>query len=359
MQMTTPGGRLAAWTGTALLLAVALVGCGSSKKSTTTSAATTTVAASPGSTASAPAAGGALSMRAGLNDPKDPNIAVLQFLPQSVTVTAGSTVEWRRAGPEPHTITFMPPGQAPPTPDKADALFAPTPAPNGAYDGKSLVNSGLAPQGPGAAPPFRLTFPTAGKYTYVCVIHPQMTGTINVVAAGTKADTQADLDSRGDTELNQWLTEGRAAKQKLTSAAPVSTKNADGSTTWKVEMGVSTPHTDVLAFAPVSADVKVGDTVSFVNNSGAPHTASFAGTGKLPQDPSDPAAQAPTPGPSPQTLNPTAVFNTGVVPPNAPPGSGPPEAARTYSYVVKTAGTYNYICIFHVPSGMAGAIKVA
>jgi plastocyanin len=186
-----------------------------------------------------------------------------------------------------------------------------------------------------------------------------MTGTVNVVAAGTKADTQADVDSRGDSELNQWLAEGRAAKDKLTKAAPASTKNSDGTTTWKIEMGVSTPHTDVLAFAPVGADVKVGDTVTFVNNDSAPHTASFAGKGTLPQDPNAPAAQKPTPGPSPQTLNPNDVFNTGVVPPNSPPGNGPPEAVRSYSYVVKTAGTYSYICIYHVPSGMAGTIKVA
>ncbi len=124
-------------------------------------------------------------------------------------------------------------------------------------------------------------------------------------------------------------------------------------------MGVDTAHTSVLAFAPPSSDVKAGDTVTFVNNSFAPHTASFAGKGTLPQNPGDPAAQKPTPGPSPQTLNPTDVFNTGLLPPNAPPDGGPPEPARSFSFVMKTAGTFNYICIFHLGSGMAGAIKVA
>ena len=347
------GDRRAALASVALLSALSLVACGSDKKSTNTTATTA------GGSATTTAANGAISMRAGLNDPNDPNIAILQFLPQSITVTAGATVEWRRAGPEPHTITFFPPGQTPPTPDKADPFFTPTPAANGVYDGKSLVNSGLAPLGPGEAPPFRLTFPTAGKYSYVCVIHPQMTGTINVVGPGVAADNQAAVDGRGTTELNQWLAEGRAAKQKLTSTPPVSKKNADGTTTWSLEMGTSTAHTDVLAFAPATPDVKVGDTVTFVNNSGAPHTASFAGKGQLPQNPTDPAVSKPAPGPSPQTLNPTDVFNTGLLPPNAPPGAGPPEAARSFSFVVKTAGTYNYICLLHVPSGMAGAIKVA
>jgi plastocyanin len=335
-----------------LVAATGLVGCGKSSKSATSTSPTTVSTV-------APAAAGIISMQAGMNDPKDPNIAVLQYLPQSITVNTGTTVEWQIAGPEPHSVTFLPPGQTLPPGNPDQSLFAPTPAANGSYDGKSLVNSGLVPQGPGAAPPFRLAFPNAGKFTFVCVIHPQMTGTVTVVAPGAKADTQADVTSRSDTELNQWLTEGRAAKQKLTQTAPVSTKNADGTTTWKVEMGTSTAHTDVQAYAPQAADIKVGDTVTFVNNSGAPHTASFAGKGTLPQNPEDPVAQKAAPGPSPQTLNATDVFNTGLLPPNAPPGSGPPEVARSYSYVVKAAGTYNFICIFHVGSGMAGAIKVA
>ncbi|HTJ76871.1 MAG TPA: hypothetical protein VL337_16055 [Acidimicrobiales bacterium] len=353
MRLGRSWARSGALAGVAVLAMTALVACGSDNKKSSSSATTTpTTAAAGGAT-------GTISLRAGLNDPNDNNIAILQYLPQSVTVTAGATVEWRITGPEPHTITFLPPGQTPPTPDKADPLFVPTPAANGTYDGKSLVNSGLLPQGPGAVPPFRLKFPTVGKFTFQCVIHPQMTGTVNVVDANGKADTQADVDGRGTTELNQWLAEGRAAKQKLMSTPPASTKNADGTTTWKVEMGTSTAHTDVLAFAPPSPDVKVGDTVTFVNNSGAPHTASFAGKGTLPASPLDPAAQKPAPGPSPQTLNANDVFNTGTLPPNAPPGSGPPEAVRSYSYVLKTAGNFTYVCIYHAPSGMAGSIKVA
>jgi plastocyanin len=53
------------------------------------------------------------------------------------------------------------------------------------------------------------------------------------------------------------------------------------------------------------------------------------------------------------------LFNTGTLPPNAPPGAGPPLAARSYTYTVPTAGTYNYVCIYHVPSGMAGTISVS
>lgn len=140
----------------ALVAGVSLGGCGTAGKRATPSPTT-----SPGR--AGPASDGAVNLQAGLNDPKDPNIAVLQYLPQSVTVTAGSTVEWRIAGPEPHSVTFLAPGQTLPPGPPDQTLFAPTPAANGTYDGKSLVNSGLVPQGPGAAPPFRLSFPSTQR----------------------------------------------------------------------------------------------------------------------------------------------------------------------------------------------------
>ena len=326
-----------------------LVACGSSDKKTESSNTTATTAGG--------AAANTISVKAGLNDPNDVTISVEMYMPQNITVTAGTSVSWTITGPEPHSVTFLPPGQTMPSPESAEGqkLFAPTPAAGGSYDGKSLVNSGLAPQGPGAVPPFTLTFPTAGTFSYQCVIHPQMIGTVTVVAAGQTADTASAVKSRGDSEMNQWLTEGRDAKKAF--AAKTLAKDANGA--WVIEMGAQTAHTDILAFSPVTAAIKPGDKVTFVNNSVAPHTATFAGKQQVPTDPSSPAAQTAKPGPSPQTLNATDLFNTGLVPPNAPPGSGPPLAARSYTYTVPTAGDFTYVCIFHVSSGMSGTLKVA
>jgi plastocyanin len=300
----------------------------------------------------------AITIRAGANDPTHSQIAVLQFMPAKATVAVGQKVSWSwNDTKEPHTVTFFPPGQTAPDPGSDPSLFAPTP-PTGAYGGATLVNSGLVPQGPQAPPPFEMTFAKAGTYGYTCVIHPQMVGTI-VVAAGDAGESAAAVTTRGDQEKGQWLAEGNDAFQKFQSAAPGSTKNRDGTTTWKVQMGTSTPHTDILAFAPVPAAVKHGDKVTFVNNSMAPHTASFFNQQTPIQSPEDPAAQKPAPGASPQKLNAKDLFNTGTLPPNAPPGAGPPEAARSFTFSVPTAGDYQYVCIYHAPSGMAGVIKAS
>jgi hypothetical protein len=53
------------------------------------------------------------------------------------------------------------------------------------YDGTGFVNSGVlvlnVPPGSKAPPSFKLTFTKAGKYTYVCLLHPGMDATITVV----------------------------------------------------------------------------------------------------------------------------------------------------------------------------------
>lgn len=328
-----------------------LAGC-SSKSSTSTGATT------PAPATSATATATTVSLRAGLNDPTNKNIAILQYLPGSVTVTAGTTVTWQIAGPEPHSVTFEPNNGPVPAPGSDQSLFAPTALTGTAYDGTTLVNSGLVPQGPQPAS-FSLAFSKPGTYIYHCVIHAQMSGTVTVVPATTTADTQAAISARGDTELSQWVAEGEAAAAAFAKTAAKSTTNANGSKTWTVLMGTSTAHTDILAFSPVSATVKAGDKVVFENDSGAPHTATFAGKGTIPQDPTSVTATTAAPGKSPQTLNATGFFNTGTLPPNAPPGAGPPLSARQYTYTVAAAGQYPFVCIYHAASGMGGVITAS
>jgi plastocyanin len=309
--------------------------------------------ASPG------ASDGTIQVRAGVNDGNDLTIAVLEFLPEKLTVESGAKVRWTIAGPEPHTVTFLPTGTKPPTPDKASPFFVPTP-PKGPVDGTVLVNSGFAPDSFASKDPatFEAEFEKPGTYPFVCVLHPLMTGSVTVVPEGQAADTQEAVNTRANTELGQWLGEGRAVKKQLVDK-PTRTTTSGGKTTHWIEMGATTQHVDVLAYAPSPAGIKAGDDVVFINNSGAPHTATFANGNKVPstlEEVESPAAVNPAPGKSPQTLNSEDLFNTGWLPPNAPPGAGPPEPVRSYRYTVP-AGQYSYVCLLHAPSGMAGAIN--
>jgi plastocyanin len=198
---------------------------------------------------------------------------------------------------------------------------------------------------------FTMSFGKTGTYTYYCVLHPNMVGKVQVT--DDTQDSQTSITNTGNSQTKKYISEGEAAKKKLLKATPKTTKNADGSTTYSVEMGATTPHTDVLAFAPTPKKVKAGDHVTFVNNSGAPHTASFGGP-LVPVIPTAPDVVSPVPGASPQPLVPGTYINSGWLPPKIP--GGPPLAARSFSFDVPDAGTFEYACVLHLPSGMAGEV---
>jgi plastocyanin len=296
-----------------------------------------------------------VSLVAGVNDPKDPNIAVLEYLPQKVTVAKGTTVTWEIAGPEPHSVTFVPPGTKTPPSTQSDAsLTFPTP-PTGPYDGTTLVNSGVLPLGQTSqVQKFSMSFGKTGTYTYYCVLHPNMVGTVTVT--DDTQDSQQKITKTGNQQKAKYLKEGEAAKAKLVKSTPKATKNANGSTTYTVQMGASTAHTDVLAFAPAPRKVKVGDSVTFLNNSAAPHTASFGGT-LVPTIPTAENVVQPQPGPSPQAIVANTYLNTGWLPPKTK--NGPPASARSYTYTVPSPGKFTYVCVLHLPSGMAGEIDAS
>jgi plastocyanin len=311
-----------------------------------------------GRTGAAQAAGP--TVKVGINDPKDPQIAVLAFMPRTVKVAVGTPLTWAWEGTiEPHSVTFLPPGTPPPN-DETTGSYLPRTDPPGPYDGTTLANSGLEPLITGSpTPSFTMSFATPGKYTYYCILHPGMRGTVDVVAAGSKAQTPAQVSAAGKAEQQRWLAEGRSAKRRFEAAKPRKVRGPNGTTTWTVAMGTSTAHTDIDAFAPAPTRVHQGDSVTFVNGSKAPHTATFPGQQPPITSTIAPETKTAIPGPSPQTLNSTDLFNSGQLPGAYPPAPGEPVpslAARSFTFVVPAPGTYGYYCILHVEAGMGAKV---
>lgn len=94
--------------------------------------------------------------RAQAQDSASVDIADFAFGPSSVTITAGGTVTWTNSDSASHTATG---------------------------DGGSFDTGTIASGGSGS-----ITFDTPGTYTYFCSIHPDMTGTVVVVAADDGGD---------------------------------------------------------------------------------------------------------------------------------------------------------------------------
>ncbi len=76
------------------------------------------------------------------------------FIPSSVSISAGSTVVWMNDDTAAHTVTSG----------------SPATGPDGVFD-SSLVMGGAS---------FEVTFDDAGSIDYFCMVHPWMTGTVNV-----------------------------------------------------------------------------------------------------------------------------------------------------------------------------------
>jgi len=78
------------------------------------------------------------------------------FTPQSITIQVGSTVTWRNDGPSAHTATAD------------DTSFS----------------TGILKKGESRT----ATFNQVGSIDYVCTLHPQMTGTVQVESVGSAVD---------------------------------------------------------------------------------------------------------------------------------------------------------------------------
>jgi plastocyanin len=96
------------------------------------------------------------------------NAAVMRYLPQTIHVHVGDTVEWvNQTINEVHGVTFLT-GQA--LPQIPDWYFEPPTATGASYDGSTYASSGsLYPADAGRAQSFALTFTKAGTFSYVDV----------------------------------------------------------------------------------------------------------------------------------------------------------------------------------------------
>jgi plastocyanin len=101
-----------------------------------------------------------------------------------------------------------------------------------------------------------------GDYSYLCFIHPGMTGTLHVVPSGQAASSQADMDAASDRQFQAEQTLGVQAEQQYNVDRPTV---EGGTTTHHVSVGVSAAdnHVAIDEMLPQRISVKPGDQVEF------------------------------------------------------------------------------------------------
>jgi plastocyanin len=128
-----------------VLLAAGFVACGDDDEDSGTATVTeTTETTDSGGSAPAPSGDAARSEKVEIVD--------FAYDPDPVTIEEGGKVIWQNEDSAPHTAT----------------------ADDGSFDTGTLEEGKRGSE----------TFKEAGTYSYICSIHPDMTGTVEVVAAG-------------------------------------------------------------------------------------------------------------------------------------------------------------------------------
>jgi plastocyanin len=286
------------------------------------------------------------------------------FFPSDLKVNGGDTVRFRnRATEAPHTITFgveadrsnqptivTDTGENPVVLKPCDIDTAPTPklltCPDGeelsAFDGTGYWNSGFIQ--PATAPksdgPKVVSLKLAddipnGNYTYVCILHPFMSGTIEVV------------DEPGDrslvSDVRDGATESAADAREEAEAFKEPTLERDGDDA-TVTAGWGNRVTSVNRFGPKEIDVDPGTTVKWkIDNPYEPHNVTFE-----PAKDSSPFA--------PGGVKAGGDYAGGLANSGLFGAEGTPFAGE-FSLRFTKSGTYDYTCLLH--PGMDGTVKVS
>jgi plastocyanin len=275
-------------------------------------AAATLIVGSMAGIAPTVAAGGSTTYVIGVDNagPTGHNYEYVDYFPRAgVSVHRGDVLDfkWNTATPDGlHTATFVPVGVTPPglvAPDFDDPppagfpvqlQFNPdvftwpscgsSPSDSCSYTGTALLNSGAHFNAAGGDFFVQLNV-SPGPVTFLCLIHPGMHGSVNVVSDSTPASTASDVHAAAAAQLASDTLGARIAEAQ--AEARSITTNPDGTHTVTITAGTATPYVEVPEMLPPTVEVRPGDTVKWVTlTQKDPHTVSFPlGAGSDPVDP--------------------------------------------------------------------------
>jgi len=342
--------------------------------------------------------------------PAGHNFEYVDFFPRSgVKIHTGDVIDfsWSATPDGLHTATLLKTGESPghawathllAAPDADDgghqlqfnpAIGGPTfpPAGSGApgacgsaatpciYNGSADLNSGANPTTGTIHFFVKVNVPAGTTVNVVCLIHPGMAGSFDVVGGSTAASTPSSVNSEAAAQASSDTAGALTAESA--AGPPIVQANADGTHTVTLVAGTATPFVEVAEMLPAAATVTAGDTVRWVTHAiKDPHTVTFP-QGNQPQTEPLPnycegtpdVLQTGPPGNPPcgnptkfeTHLNPAPVGPTSIPTPVTLASSGlianPPAPYPTsYSFTFPNTGTFTYQCRIH--DHMTGTLTV-
>ncbi|TVX99854.1 plastocyanin/azurin family copper-binding protein [Cohnella terricola] len=240
----------------------------------------------------------------------------------------------------PHTVTFLA-GQSPLTPQDPTHAIPSAPS-GGSWDGKALLNSGIL----GPKQSYEVTFTASGAYSYYCVLHPMMTGTVVVLPQGQPIPSKVEQAAAAKAQENDLLVQESMLQGPREAQYAI---NKDGSLTYKVDLGSQNSTFSHNRMSPETVIVSEGDSVSWTNLSPyEPHWVTFNKPADLnmltEKGEFNPKLMPPSGG---KEFNGTGFTNSGIL-----------LNAQSYNLKFTKAGTYTYECYLHSGSLMKATVIV-
>src|SRR2546426_5340294 len=139
----------------------------------------------------------------------------LAFLSNELWIHAGDSITWTFPTPEIHTVTFLKPGQIRPPRPGVPGGGCPGTTPDGSsFDGSTCVTSSELVDGQ----TYTVTFPKAGNFKLVCLVHNNMTGAVHVLdSAEALPHDQAFYDAQARRDQTELLADGARLKGRGTA----------------------------------------------------------------------------------------------------------------------------------------------
>jgi plastocyanin len=270
------------------------------------------------------------------------------FLANEIWIHAGDNITWTFVPVnEIHTVTFLTPGQVRP------AFGACVAASGSNFDGTSCVGS--APSSNGAK--YSVTFPTAGNYKMVCLVHANMNGAVHVLPTSMSLPhTQSFYDAEAGDQARDLINDADGATEEAHDFGPGANAVVMHGEIRATSGGRQ--YLAILRFLPGKIVVRAGDSVEWMNTDPTePHTVTFGPPSFAPVGVTTAAD-----GSLESTINSTsAAVSSGILvaAPEDRRGLAQSPLGTTRVRITFTQpGTYQYFCSIHAATGMKGTVQV-
>ena len=280
----------------------------------------------------------------------------LAFLPNELWIHTGDNVTWTSDSDEIHTVTFQKLAQVRLAFQVGCPGFAA--GGSGSFNGTTCISTPPLAKGQS----FTITFPVAGNFKLVCLVHANMTGVVHVLDPSQPLPHQQDFYDDQAAEQRKSLLSDDDREHQHDSGHDHSGMNSVMAGIGEVTANGGGFQTLIVArFMEPTKVIHAGETVEWTNfDPLARHTITF---GVRPSNPLPPVNTTRDTDGALHGIVSSAADNVhsgvlGAAPQDQVSLSTPPLGVTRFRVTFTRPGIYPYICALHDDLGMKGKVIV-